>query len=213
MDKEFIIKKARPLFYEYGIKDVSLKQIANECDTTVSLITYYFGSKADLAEAVYMQYFNELVVTIENKYYENKISYDFRSSGIMYVMSTLHLYESDPKARRFFLEYCDMGLNYVFFEGYDDIYINLDKKIFFTKNTSDRLDLIAASAHSGSMGLMYAFFSGRIDCTYSQFVDYALRKRCQMLSLTEKETKQLTRVTRNLFTMFDYKTKPNFVLE
>ena len=73
MDKEFIIKKARPLFYEYGIKDVSLKQIANECDTTVSLITYYFGSKADLAEAVYMQYFNELVVTIENKYYENKI--------------------------------------------------------------------------------------------------------------------------------------------
>ena len=63
------------------------------------------------------------------------------------------------------------------------------------------------------MGLMYAFFSGKIDCTYSQFVDYALRKRCQMLSLTEKETKQLTRVTRKLFTMFDYKTKPNFVLE
>ena len=64
MDKEFIIKKARPLFYEYGIKDVSLKQIANECDTTVSLITYYFGSKADLAEAVYLFSFSAPTVLL-----------------------------------------------------------------------------------------------------------------------------------------------------
>lgn len=213
MDREYIIKKARPLFYEYGIKDVSLKQIAEECDTTVSLITYYFGSKADIAQAVYMQFFYELEKLIENKYYENKISYDFRSSGIMYVMSTIHLYEYDPKARRFFLEYCNMGMDYVFFDGYDDIYKNLDKKVFFTKNTTDKLILIAASAHSASMGLMYAYFSGKIDCTYNQFVDYALRKRCTILSMSDKETKQLIRVTKKLYAMFNYKIKPDFTLE
>lgn len=213
MDREIIIKKARPLFYENGIKDVSLKQVAETCGTTVSLITYYFGSKADLAKAVYLQYFNELIITIEDKYYANKISYDPRSSGAMYVLSTIYLYQNDPKARRFFLEYCELGMNYVFFEGYDDIYKNLDKNIFFTKNSTDKLSLVAATAHSASIGILYAYFSGKIDCTYNQFLDYAIKKRCKILSMSDKEVKQLTRVCKKLLAMFDYKIKPNFIME
>ena len=55
-----ILNTAKVLFYEYGYKDTLFVHIANELAITKGLITYYFGTKANLANEVYTQFEMEI---------------------------------------------------------------------------------------------------------------------------------------------------------
>ena len=57
-----IINVAEKLFAEKGFAATSVRDIANEADVNVSMISYYFGSKEKLAEAlfVYILYNDDL---------------------------------------------------------------------------------------------------------------------------------------------------------
>ena len=49
-----IINVAEKLFAEKGFAATSVRDIANEADVNVSMISYYFGSKEKLAEALFV---------------------------------------------------------------------------------------------------------------------------------------------------------------
>ncbi|MEO6348401.1 MAG: TetR family transcriptional regulator, partial [Aquaticitalea sp.] len=53
-DKQIqILEVAEKLFAEHGFDGTSVRQIAHEADINIAMISYYFGSKEKLLEALF----------------------------------------------------------------------------------------------------------------------------------------------------------------
>ncbi len=57
---ERILKAATELFIEKGYHDVTLRAIAAKADCNLGLITYYYGTKENLAARVYNEFVDEM---------------------------------------------------------------------------------------------------------------------------------------------------------
>src|SRR5437773_3093087 len=66
-DKQLaIINTAEKLFAETGFDGTSVRDIAQAADVNVAMISYYFGSKEKLMEAVFEQKTNKIRIKVEN---------------------------------------------------------------------------------------------------------------------------------------------------
>ena len=66
-DKQIaIIKTAEKLFSETGFDGTSVRDIAQAADVNVAMISYYFGSKEKLMEAVFEQRTTNIRIKVEN---------------------------------------------------------------------------------------------------------------------------------------------------
>lgn len=214
MDKHSIIDCARRLFYDRGIDNVSVKQLAEQCEVAPSLITYYFNTKANIITNVISQYSQEIDQLIAAKFYEQKIPYDVRTADIVDLLVKLRMYEEDPKARAFYLEYLNCGMETIFSAGFDSIYRRLDRYIILDMDRSyDQLLSVSVAAHSVVLSLIFAYYSGRLDCTYGQFVDFVLRSRCRMLNFSDTEIDAILQQGMERYQGFEFTVKPYFVVE
>lgn len=69
-----IINVAEKLFAEKGFAATSVRDIANEADVNVSMISYYFGSKEKLAEALFVYRMEESQIRLENILYNDDLT-------------------------------------------------------------------------------------------------------------------------------------------
>lgn len=69
-----IIEAAQKLFAVHGFDGTSVRDIANEAGVNVAMISYYFGSKEKLMEAVFEQKSNSIRIKVENLLQDNKLS-------------------------------------------------------------------------------------------------------------------------------------------
>ena len=61
-----IIHTAEKLFSVTGFDGTSVRDIANEAGINVAMVSYYFGSKEKLMEAVFEQRTNQMRIKVEN---------------------------------------------------------------------------------------------------------------------------------------------------
>jgi AcrR family transcriptional regulator len=66
MNKQEILQKIEPLFYEKSYKEVSLQDIADIFNIKKASLYYYFPSKQDLFISVLEYSFNEYLLFINN---------------------------------------------------------------------------------------------------------------------------------------------------
>lgn len=69
-----IIGAAEKLFAERGFDGASVRDIAQEADVNVAMISYYFGSKEKLMEAVFEKKSNNIRIKVENLLQDKTIS-------------------------------------------------------------------------------------------------------------------------------------------
>lgn len=69
-----IINTAEKLFAVNGFDGTSVRDIANEAGVNVAMISYYFGSKEKLMEAVFEQRTNNIRLKIENLLQNDKLT-------------------------------------------------------------------------------------------------------------------------------------------
>ncbi len=69
-----IIAIAEKLFAEKGFDGASVRDIAQEAGVNVAMISYYFGSKEKLMEAVFEQRTNSIRLKVENLLQDNKLT-------------------------------------------------------------------------------------------------------------------------------------------
>lgn len=75
-DKQLaIINTAEKLFSVTGFDGTSVRDIANEAGVNVAMISYYFGSKEKLMEAVFEQKTNKIRLRVENLMQDSKLSH------------------------------------------------------------------------------------------------------------------------------------------
>ncbi len=70
-----IINAATKLFAEKGFDGASVRDIAHEADVNVAMISYYFGSKEKLMEAVFEDKTNNIKLKVENLLQDEGISH------------------------------------------------------------------------------------------------------------------------------------------
>ena len=70
-----IIATAEKLFAEKGFDGASVRDIATEADVNVAMISYYFGSKEKLMEAVFEKRTTDIRLKVENLIQNNNLSH------------------------------------------------------------------------------------------------------------------------------------------
>ena len=70
-----IINTAEKLFAVNGFDGTSVRDIAHEADVNVAMISYYFGSKEKLMEAVFEQRTNNIRLKIENLLQNDRLTH------------------------------------------------------------------------------------------------------------------------------------------
>jgi AcrR family transcriptional regulator len=74
-DKQLqIIETAEKLFAEKGFKGTSVRDIAEEADINVAMISYYFGSKVKLMEAIFEVRIGSVQMRLENLLKDDSLS-------------------------------------------------------------------------------------------------------------------------------------------
>lgn len=214
MEKQSIVDCARRMFYEQGIANVSMKQLAEKCEIAPSLVTYYFKTKSNIITDVISEYSREIDSMIEAKYYEKKIPFDVRTADIVDLLVKLKLYKEDEKARTFYLEYLNCGMETLFSADFESIYRRLDRYFIMDIDRSyDQLAAVSAAAHGVVLTMIFAYYSGRLDCTYEQFVDFVLHARYKMFNMAEPEIDTMLAEGKQRYQEFTFTVKPYFVVE
>src|SRR3954470_4222231 len=70
-----IINAAEKLFAVTGFDGTSVRDIAHEAGINVAMISYYFGSKEKLMEAVFEQRTNNIKLKVENLLQNDQLSH------------------------------------------------------------------------------------------------------------------------------------------
>lgn len=71
-DKQIeILQVAEKLFSEHGFDGTSVRDIAKEANINIAMISYYFGSKEKLLEALIINRISDLRMELENLFKEN----------------------------------------------------------------------------------------------------------------------------------------------
>ena len=85
--KQRIILNAEKLFYDYGIANVRLQQIADETSISVGNLAYHYNNKESIVEAVYQSLIEELSdILIINKISPGLNSFDIKFSRLYKFM-------------------------------------------------------------------------------------------------------------------------------
>jgi AcrR family transcriptional regulator len=69
--KQTILDAAETLFSKYGFDATSTREIAEEAGANVAMISYYFGSKENVLNAIVERYSNEIIAQLTKVYNPN----------------------------------------------------------------------------------------------------------------------------------------------
>lgn len=214
MDKNTIISEATKLFYDYGITDVSFKQIAEKCGIAPTLITYYFNTKGGIVESVANLYATNLRCALNNKLYDMRIAHNELIFDALSIIVHLHMFDEDEKARRFEIERLNGGFNHILEAEFMDVYKNLDRHIIFDIDRGKgELHCYGVSAHVASLSMIYSYYKGRLDCTFEQFVDNSLNVRYKLFNLPQERIATVIDEAKRLYDLLDIKILPYFEIE
>jgi AcrR family transcriptional regulator len=116
--KQRILLQAEKLFFEHGIANVRLQQIADRSEISVGNLAYHFNNKEAIVEAVYEITMEDLYsILIKSKIYPGLASFDDKFSNLFDFMK---------KNVFFYTNFWEIKRN---FSGIDTNIIDINKKI------------------------------------------------------------------------------------
>ncbi len=117
-DKQLLIlKTAEKLFAEFGYDGTSVRQISNEARVNVAMISYYFGSKEKLLEALMIYRLKDFKVQVENIMNTKKNYFEKLDAFVEMMIKRVHKNRQVYKIVNF--EYSS-GARNISFETYEN---------------------------------------------------------------------------------------------
>ncbi|KPU45192.1 DNA-binding transcriptional repressor AcrR [Oxobacter pfennigii] len=212
-NKKKIIYHTTRLFYEKGFNNTSFEDIADCCKITKPLITYHFGTKANLAKVVVQKFTAEIKNHITERIYRNFEKYNLQYSTAAEIMMVHRLYNEDKKALLFFCEYMNSSFENQFSGGVN-LYKMHDRRYHLKiDRSSDELTMLSIASQFSALSLMYAYFTGKLSCTFEQFSDYAARIPFVFMHVKEEEIDVILAEAKNILNKLNFKVCPYFRIE
>ncbi|GAA3914789.1 TetR family transcriptional regulator [Chitinophaga oryziterrae] len=78
-----ILEAAEQLFASQGFHGTSVRDIAHEADVNIAMISYYFGSKEKLIEAIFLKRIHAWKLVLEDLLKDNTQSFEARFDGLV----------------------------------------------------------------------------------------------------------------------------------
>lgn len=212
--KELIIDASTKLFYENGIENTYLEDIARLCGITKPLISHYYGSKSNLAKEVTKKYYSKIKNNVTEKIYNTTSPYNLQYSTFVELMMISRLYNEDQNAVRFFCEYLDLGFGIQFSEDTMNYYKIHDRKYHLNiDKNSHEIELLSTASMFSIFSLTYAFFTGKLHCNFNQFCDYTARIPFNFMNIDEEKIDEIIAGGKELLEKLDFKVLPYFIIE
>ncbi|WKY48140.1 helix-turn-helix domain-containing protein [Eubacteriaceae bacterium ES3] len=215
--KENILQVATELFYEKGYKATYLGEIAERCEITKPLITYYFKSKSQLAGEVG----DKMVIDLKNRvalklyveyFKDNPTDLQVSTAVEIRLFDMMHLY--DEKVMRFARERADDRFADNFTKANVYLYKIHDRHYGLNlKRCPDEISMIAHAAMSSSLAVKLAYDSGEFDCTADECLDYLTSLHFTMMHIDESRIDEIISESKRIHKLIPFEIKPYFKVE
>jgi AcrR family transcriptional regulator len=215
--KENILQVASQLFYEQGYKKTYLDQIAEICEITKPLISYYFKSKSSLARAVSDAFLfelkNKIAFKLYTEYFKTQRA-DLQISTAVEIRLYHLLFLSDPKAMQFIRELDDDKYEDLFSTDGNLLYKMHDRRYHLNINKeADELAMIANAARASSFSLMWAYDRGEFKCTRDDCLDYIIRLNFVLMHIDNQRIDEIIAESKNVLEIVPFSFKPYFQID
>lgn len=215
--KENILQVASQLFYEQGYKKTYLDQIADICEITKPLISYYFKSKSSLARSVSDTFLFELKNKIALKLYTNYFKgrkADLQVSTAVEIRMYNQMFLTDPKAMRFLKELADDKYEDLFSQDSITLYKIHDRRYHLNINReSDELAMIANAARGASFSVLWAYDRGEFNCTQEDCLDYITRVNFVLMHIDNQRIDEIIAESKKVLEIVPFTFKPYFQID
>lgn len=215
--KENILETATQLFYEQGYKKTYLDQIAEICEITKPLISYYFKSKSSLARTVSDTFLfdlkNKVALKLYTDYFKGRRT-DLQVSTAVEIRLYHLLFLTDPKAMQFIRELADDKYEDMFSPDGIALYKMHDRRYHLDiQNESDEIAMIANAARAASFSIMWAYDRGEFACSQEDCLDYMIRLNFVLMHVDEKRINAIIDESKQALKQIPFEFKPYFKIE
>ena len=215
--KENILQVASQLFYEQGYKKTYLDQIAEICEITKPLISYYFKSKSNLGRSVGDAFLfdlkNKVSLKLYNDYFKCRRT-DLQVGTAVEIRLYHLLFLSDPKAMQFIRELADDKYEDMFSTDGNVLYKMHQRRYHLDFNEqTDELAMIATAARSSSFSLMWAYDRGEFKCTRDDCLDYIIRLNFVLMHIDNQRIDEIIAESKKVLEVVPFSFKPYFQID
>ena len=215
--KENILQVASRLFYEQGYKKTYLDQIAEICEITKPLISYYFKSKSSLGRSVGDAFLfdlkNKVSLKLYNDYFKGRRT-DLQVGTAVEIRLYHLLFLSDPKAMQFIRELADDKYEDMFSTEGNVLYKMHQRRYHLDFNEqTDELAMIATAARSSSFSLMWAYDRGDFKCTRDDCLDYIIRLNFVLMHIDKQRIDEIIAESKKVLEVVPFSFKPYFQID
>ncbi|MBI4857484.1 MAG: TetR/AcrR family transcriptional regulator [Acetobacterium woodii] len=215
--KEQILQVASQLFYEQGYKKTYLDQIAEICEITKPLISYYYKSKSSLARAVSDTFLFDLKNNVAFKLYTDYFKgrkVDLQVSTAVEIWLYNQMFLTDPKAMRFLKELADDKYEDLFSQDSIRLYKIHDRRYHLDiRDDIDELAMIANAARGAGFSVLWAYDRGEFKCSQEDCLDYITRLNFVLMHIDSKRIDAIVKESKQALSQVHFEFKPYFQIE
>lgn len=214
-NRQKLIHAARELFYDQGYDATTLAQISEKSGVNNGLITYYFGSKFNLANEIYTAFMLDMRNVIAQRIYEIKKDYTLELGIGVEQRVMMEVRIKNANLMRFYEEYIKSSGDAQSDEASSskrDHYYQLQKRLINPSISDVDLALYEICGLRVVRAITEAYAHGRFECDADYVEDYALNLLYGMLQLPENQIKSLIAESRELQKFMGISIGPRFTI-
>ncbi len=184
-NRENLIETARKLFYKQGYQATTLSQISEISNINNGLITYYFGSKSNLASVIYTTFLLDFRNEIARQLFEIKKGYKLELGITMETRCRMAINFKNPNVRRFNVEYSKERDLYANPVDKREHYYQLQKRLINPELSDEDLKLYEVCGLAVAEDIIKAYDSNYLGKDEEHIKNYVVRLILSMLQLPQ----------------------------
>ena len=184
-NREKLIDTARKLFYKQGYEATTLSQISEISEINNGLITYYFGSKSNLASIIYTSFLLDFRNEIARQLFEIKKSYKLELGITMETRCRIAINFNNKNLRRFDVEYSKERNLFASPTQKREHYYQLQKRLINSQLSDDDLRLYEVCGLGITENIIKAYAADYLTADENHIKNYVIRLLLTMLGLPQ----------------------------
>lgn len=205
-----LLKAASILFYEQGYAATTLAQISEKSGVNNGLITYYFGTKNNLASEIYSLYLMNIRAEISRQLFLERKEFSMELGIAVEQRVTLALKLENPNLLRFVNEYQKDRVAYTSVNERRERYYELQKMLINPDISDTDLKLYSVCGVAIVKSISEAYEKNYLNCDIDYLKDYIIRMLFSMLQLPPDRIEELVAESRKWEARLTIKVGPFF---
>lgn len=197
-NREKLISTARKLFYNQGYEATTLSQISEISKINNGLITYYFGSKSNLASIIYTTFLLDFRNEIARQLFEIKKGYKLELGITMETRCRLSINFQNENLLRFNVEYSKERNLYEHPVDKREHYYKLQRRLINPELSDQDLKLYEVCGLAISEDIIKAYASGYLTGDLENIKNYVIRLTLSMLKIPQHYLETLVEESEHL---------------